>query len=134
MTNFAHGRRTAVSLNGTPLTVYLTTSQVEQNSDKHDVTTYGKDNHVYSGGLLDGAFTMSGVYDKTASVGPRAVIKPLIGTVVQLIHYPEGVGVGLPQDKFNVLIEKYVQTHPVADMITWSCDCQPSDAFDTTPQ
>lgn len=134
MTNFVHGRRTWVSLNGIELWVYITTSQVEKNSDKHDVTTYGKDDHVYSGGLRDGAITMSGIYDSTASVGPRAVIEPLRGTVVQFIHRPEGAGTGKPQDKVNVLVEKFVQTHPVADMITWSCDLQPSDAFDTTPQ
>jgi hypothetical protein len=116
------------------LWVYITTSQVEKNSDKHDVTTYGKDDHVYQGGLRDGAITMSGIYDSTASVGPRAVIEPLRGTVVQLIHRPEGAGTGKPQDKVNVLVEKFVQTHPVADMITWSCDLQPSDSFDTTPQ
>lgn len=134
MTNFVHGRRTFVSLNGSDISIYCTTSQLEKNSDKHDVTTYGKDDHVYNGGLRDGAFTMSGIYDSTASVGPRAVIEPLRGTVVQLIRRPEGTGTGKPQDKVNVLVEKYVETNPVADMVTWSCDMQPSDSFDTTPQ
>lgn len=134
MTNFVHGRRTVITLNGADLSIYCTTSQLEVNSDKHDVTTYGKDQHVYNGGLGDGASTMSGIYDSTASVGPRAVIKPLIGTVVQLIRRPEGTGTGKPQDKVNVLVEKYVETNPVADMVTWSCDMQPSDSFDTTPQ
>lgn len=134
MTNFVHGRRTWVSLNGAELWAYTTTSQTEKNSDKHDVTTYGKDDHVYSGGLRDGAITMSGIYDSTASVGPRAVIEPLRGTVVQFIKRPEGTGTGKPQDKVNVLVEKYVETSPVADMVTWSVDLQPSDAFDTTPQ
>jgi hypothetical protein len=131
---FAHGRKTAVKLNGTALTVYVTTSQVEKNSDKHDVTTYGKDAHVFNGGLLNGAFTMSGIYDNTAVSGPRALIQPLIGTNVTLVHYPEGIGSGKPMDTLTVLVEKYVQTHPVADMVTWSCDCQPSDTIDSTPQ
>lgn len=134
MTNFVHGRHTFVSLDGNDLSIYVTTSQIEKNSDKHDVTTYGKDDHVYSGGLGDGAFTMSGIYDSTASVGPRAVIEPLRGTVVELIRRPEGTGAGKPQDKVDVLVEKYVETNPVADMVTWSCDLQPSDSIDTTVQ
>lgn len=134
MTNFVHGRHTFVSLNGSDLSIYVTTSQLEQNADKHDVTTYGKDDHVYSGGLGNGAATMSGIYDSTASVGPRAVINPLIGTVVQLIRRPEGTGTGKPQDRVNVLVEKYVETNPVADMVTWSLDLQPSDTVDSTPQ
>lgn len=132
--NFVHGRHTFVSLNGSDLSTYTTTSQLEQNADKHDVTTYGKDDHVYSGGLGDGSFTMSGIYDSTASVGPRAVIIPLLGTTVQLIRRPEGTGSGKPMDKMNVIVEKYVETNPVADMVTWSLDLQPSDAVDSTPQ
>lgn len=134
MTNFVHGKNTFVSLNGSDLSTYATTSQLERNADKHDVTTYGKNDHVFQGGLGNGAFTMSGIYDSTASVGPRAVIEPLVGTVVQLIRRPEGTGSGKPQDKVNVLVEKYVETSPVADMVTWSLDLQPSDSVDSTPQ
>lgn len=134
MTNFVHGRNTFVSLNGSDLSIYTTTSQLERNADKHDVTTYGKNDHVFAGGLGNGAFTMSGIYDSTASVGPRAVLEPLVGTVVQLIRRPEGTGTGKPQDKVNVLVEKYVETSPVADMCTWSLDLQPSDSVDSTPQ
>src|SRR6187455_1286917 len=105
---FVHGRSTYVSLAGTNLSAFVTTSSFERTGDKHDVTTYGKNAHVFNGGLLSGSATMSGIYDNTASTGPRAVIEPLVSTVVQYIRRPEGTGAGRPQDRVNVIIDKYV--------------------------
>lgn len=130
---FVHGKDTFVSLNASDLSAFANTSTLTRKADKHDVTTYGKDDHVYTGGLGDGAFSMGGIYDNTAS-GPRDVIEPLIGTVVELIRRPEGTGSGLPQDTVDVLVEEYVETNPVADMVTWSVTLQPSDALVSTNQ
>lgn len=131
---FSHGRFTFVSLAGNNLSPFTTTSNFERTPDSHDVTTYGKNAHVFNGGLLNGTATMSGLYDNTAGSGPRAVIAPLIGTVVQYIRRPEGTGSGKPQDKVNVLVGKYVESSPVADQVTWSLDMQLSDDVDSTPQ
>lgn len=130
---FSHGKSTYISLNGVDLSGYTTTSQIEKNADKHDLTTYGRDNHVYGGGLLDGTATMSGLYDNGVS-GPRATIQALIGTVVTLVRRPDGTGAGKAQDSVSVLVEKYVETSPVADQVTWSCDMQLSGAVTTTAQ
>lgn len=129
-----HGRHTVVTLDGDDLTDYSNNSQLEFTADSHDVTTYGKNSHVFSGGLKGGTATISGVYDTTAGTGPRAVIQPLVGTVVSLVHQPEGAGSGLPQDVVDVLVTKYTQTHPVADMVTWAVDLQFSDDVDSTAQ
>jgi hypothetical protein len=131
--SFVHGKNTYVSLNGVDLSTYVTTSQLEKNADKHDVTTYGQATHVYNGGLLDGTATMSGVYDNGVS-GPRATIQALIGTTCTLVRRPDGTGSGKAQDSVTVLVEKYVETNPVADMVTWSCDMQLSGAVTTTAQ
>jgi hypothetical protein len=131
---FVHGKGTYVSLDGDDLSAYTTNSQLEINADSHDVTTYGKDSHVFAGGLKNGTATISGVYDNTASTGPRAVILPLVGTVVPLVHRPEGTGSSLPMDTVDVLVMKYTQTHPVADMVTWAVDLQFSDDVDSTAQ
>jgi len=122
--SFVHGKSTFVSLDGKNLSTFATESEMERNADKHDVTTFGKDSHVYQGGLGDGTSGMKGVYDNTAVTGPRAVIEPLIGTVVTFIRRPEGTGAGRPQDSVPVLVEKYTETNPVADMVTWSVDLQ----------
>lgn len=130
---FIHAKDTFISLAANNLSPYTNTSELDVGSDEHDVTCYGKDDHCYSGGLLTGAVTMGGVYDDTAS-GPKAVIEPLVGTVVTLIRRPEGTGSGLPQESLSVLVKRYVETNPVADMITWSCEMTKSDAIARTTQ
>lgn len=129
-----HGKGTVTKLNGTDLSAYCDNSTVEIESDEHDTTTYGKDAHVFNGGLLKSAFTVSGFYDSTASTGPRAVILPLVGTNVTFVHQPEGTGSGLPQDSVDVLVKKYSQTHPVADMVKWTVDLTGSDDVNSTAQ
>lgn len=130
---FVHGRNTFVSVDGDDLSVYTTQSDFERNSDEHDTTTYTKNAHCYSGGLLGGTFTMSGIYDNTAA-GPRDVLEPLIGTVVTVIRRPEGTGSGLPQDSFGGLLKKYNESSPVADMVKWSADFTVSDDVTSTNQ
>jgi len=130
-----HGRKTVFKLAGVDLTGYTNASAPEFSADNHDVTVYGKNSHVFAAGLKNGTMSVSGFYDSTAVTGPRAVMLPLIGAdPVQAIHQPEGTGSGLPQDKVLVLVTKYTQTHPVADMVTWSIDLQFSDDVDSTPQ
>lgn len=130
---FVHGKKTYVSLNGSDLSPFSNTSTMSRKADKHDVTTYGKDDHVYEGGLGDGTSSIGGTYDNTAT-GPRDVIEPLIGTVVPFIRRPEGTGAGLPQDSVNALVEEYVETAPVADYVSWSVTLQLSGAVTSTNQ
>lgn len=131
---FVHGKNTYVSLNAVNLSAYTNSSEFARTADSHDVTCYGKDDHVKAGGLGDGTFKMSGIYDNTAVSGPRAAIEPLIGTVVQLIRRPEGTGSGKPQDVVNVLVVGFTETSPVADMVSWSCDMELSDSVNSTAQ
>lgn len=123
----SHGKKTVCILNGTDLTGASNNSTVEISADKHDTTVYGKNSHIFDGGLLISNFTVSGFYDTSQTTGPKAVIQPIVGTKVTFIHRPEGTGVGLPQDTVTVLVEKYSQTSPVADMVTFSVDLQGSD-------
>ncbi len=132
--SFVHGKNTFISLNAKDLSAFTNSSELERGADKHDVTTYGKDDHVFNGGLRTGSALLEGVYDNSASNGPRAVIDPLIGTVVPLIRRTEGTGVGKPQQTCQVLVEKYNETNPVAEMVKWKCDLTISDAVTTTTQ
>ncbi|MGH3735835.1 MAG: hypothetical protein ACRDT6_09480 [Micromonosporaceae bacterium] len=130
---FVHGKDTVILLGATDLSAFANTSELTRSADTHDVTTYGKDDHVYSGGLGDGTATMAGIYDNGAT-GPRATIEPLIGTEVVLTRRPEGTGSGLPQDIVDVIINSYVETNAVADMVMWSCEMQLSDAVNSADQ
>lgn len=130
---FKHGRDTYISLAASDLSTYCNASELEVGADEHDVTTYGKDDHVVSGGLLNGKASISGIYNDDVA-GPRAVIEPLIGTVVTLIRRPLGTGSGLPQQSLSVHVKSYKESNPVADMIAWSCELTKSDAITRTTQ
>jgi hypothetical protein len=130
---FVHGSETYVSLNGTNLSTFTNNTEYEKNSDEHDVTTYGKNSHVFAGGLKGGTATISGVYDNGAA-GPRAIIEPLVGTVVAFVHRPEGTGSGLPQDTVNVLVKTYKESAPVADMRLWTSELTFSDDVTSADQ
>lgn len=125
---------TVVLLNGVDLSTFVNASELNRGSDEHDLTTYGKSAHVVAGGLLTGTATMSGFYDSAAGTGPRAVIRPLLGTVVTFVRRPEGTGSGKPQDSASVLVKSYVETAPVADYVTWSCEMTLSDVVTSTTQ
>jgi hypothetical protein len=129
-----HSKNTVTLLNGKDLSTYTTSSQVELSADTHDVTTYGKGSHVFAGGLKNGTGSISGIYDTTAVNGPRAVILPLVGLSCPFVHRPEGTGTGKPQDSVTVIVTKYTQTHPVADMVTWTVDLQFSDDVNSAAQ
>lgn len=130
---FVHAKDTFISLDANDLSSFTNTSELSRTADSHDVTTYGKDSHVFSGGLLNGNASMGGIYDSTTS-GPRDVIEPLIGTVVELIRRPEGTGSGLPEDAVNVLVTNYTETNAVASMVQWRADLQLSDDVTSTDQ
>ncbi len=132
--SLVHGRGVYVSLDGDDLSEFCNTSTPERTADSHDVTTYGKNSHVFQGGLLNGSGTIGGFYDSDTSGGPRAVIEPIIGDVVTYVDRPEGTGAGKPQRTVDALVMKYTESRPVADMITWSCDLQFSDDVTTVLQ
>lgn len=130
---FVHGKNTFVSLDSNDLSEFTNNTENTDEFDSHDVTTYGKNRHVFVGGLGNGTITISGIYDSTGG-GPRDVIKPLLGTVVEFIVRPEGTGEDLPEDTVDVLVMSYQETSPVADMVTWQAQLQMSDTLSTTDQ
>ncbi len=128
-----HSKATVIIVDGNDISQYANDSNRERGSNTEDVTTYGKNAEVYAGTLLTGAFGCSGKYD-TSATGPRAVLDPLVGTTVNIKYRPEGTGSGKPQDSFDAVITKYVETAPVAGYRLWSLETQPSDVWDTTDQ
>lgn len=129
---FQHGKDTFISLGAVDLSDFTTTSQIEQTADSHDVTTYGKDAHVKQGGLLDGTATMSGIYDNATTATPKLTIQPWVGQTKELIRKIPQAGGTVIVDTVDVVVKKYTETAPVADMISWSADFEMSDDLATT--
>lgn len=130
---FIHGKGSAYSLDDNDLSIYGTQIKFSRKADKHDVTTHGRNSHVYFSGLKDGTASIEGIYDNTAVTGPAVTLKALIGGPnVELVYMPEGDAVGKPVATVMVLVETYDETAPVADMVKFSCELQFSgDVADT---
>lgn len=128
-----HSKHTVIIIDSNDISQFATDSTCEQSAGTEDNTTYGKDAIVKDPTLLTGGFSCSGKYDDSAT-GPRAVLKPLVGTKVTVQYRPEGTGSGLPQDEFQAVITKYTETAPVAGYRTWALDTEPSDEWDSSDQ
>lgn len=106
-------------LNAVNITDFVDTVTITESADSLDVTTFGNDGHRKRGGLTDGSIAIGGVYDTTSN-GPHDVIKPLLGTNVAFDWRPEGTGTGLPKTTGTVLVQNYVESDPVADIVRWT--------------
>lgn len=129
-----HGRKTVVTVATKDVSPFTKTSTYERNADSHDISGYGADDKTFAGGQRYAKFTLGGTYDNTASTGPRNVFNTALGTTLAVIRKVEGTGTGLPQDAFNAVLTKYVETNPVDDMISWSAEMDISGAITTTAQ
>lgn len=132
--SFIHGKGVVHTIDGKSLTAYTNKITFKRESDVHDVTTFGKNSKVYFAGLKDGSAKMEGIYDNTATTGPGAVLRPMIGGVaVDLVFRPEGSAVGRPTSTVSVIVKSYEEDSSVKDMITFSADLQfSSDIVDST--
>lgn len=132
---FKHGKDTIFKVNSVDLSAYTNTSQFELGMDEHDVTCYGASGHAVAGGLQNGKVSFGGVYD-SGTTGPRKTLQTLVkaGATITVVRQPEGTGSGKPQDSASVLLTKYVETAPVADMISWTCEGTVSGVVDITAQ
>ena len=106
-------------LDSEDLSDFIDTVTFTGSADSLDVTTYGNGGHRKRGGLTDGSISIGGVYDTTAG-GPRAIVKPLVGTVAAFDWRPEGTGTGKPKSTGSVLVQNYVESSPVADIVRWT--------------
>ena len=106
-------------LNSADLSDFVDTVTVTDPADSLDVTTYGNAGHRKRGGLRAATVAIGGVYDTTSS-GPHDVIPALIGTVVDVAWRPEGTGTGLPATTGKVLVQSYVESSPVAEIVRWT--------------
>ena len=122
----SHGKLTNITIATKNISPYVKNSSLERNAKTHDLTGYQPtgDAEIYGGGLRNARFSCSGVYDNTVSVGPRLVLLNQEGNTLAIVRLPEGSGTGKPSEAFNAILEKYTETNPHDDYVTWSADFQ----------
>lgn len=106
-------------LNAVDISAHLDTVTITESHDNLDITTFGQVGHRKRGGLSDGTIAIGGTYD-TAVTGMHDVLKPLLGTVVAFVWRPEGTGAGKPNTTGSVLVQNYVESAPVAEIVRWT--------------
>ena len=134
MAGRVHSKLTVWKIGANDISGYCNSSNLDRKADSHDTTVYGMNSHRKDGGLGDGTVSLGGFYDSTAVSGPRAVLEPALGTVVEITHQPEGAGAGKPQDVFDALLTSYKEDKPIADYVTWTADFEISGDVDSTAQ
>lgn len=130
----SHGRFTIITVATKDISPFTKNSQIERAAGTHDITGYGVDDKLYAGGTRDNKFTCSGVYDNTVLVGPSIVLAGVVGSTLAIIRKVEGTGTGKPQQAFNAVLEKFVESNPHDDMVTWSADFQITGPVTPTTQ
>ena len=123
---FVHGKGTVTSIDAKDMSVFGTQVEYELKAETHDVTTFGNDDKVFSGGLRESSMKMEGNYDDTETTGPAAALEPLVGQVVELIYKPEGAA-GLTRT-VDVVVKQYTETSSINDMIKFAVQLQGSGA------
>lgn len=113
------GADAVLTVNAVALTDFVDTVTFTKSADSLDITTFGNNGHRKRGGLTAGSVSIGGVYDTTTG-GPHDVLQSLVGTVVAFSWRPEGTGSGLAQYAGNVLVQNYVESAPVADVVRWT--------------
>lgn len=88
----AHGKDTAVYLNGRNAGTYLKSADATHTADTHETTTMGASYVTRVGGLFDSKMALDGIYDGTATTGIYALAKAALSSssVSILTVYPLG--------------------------------------------
>lgn len=129
---YVHGKNTSITVDGTA--VKAKTSGFNRSRDSHDTTGYGDNGHTFAGGLTNGTFTMSGVYDNTASTGNIAVLEAAWAETdnasgeLAIVVYPEGNTSSKPKYEFDAVMTGLDFSDPVDDMVQWTANFQISGA------
>lgn len=126
--SYVHGKNTQITVAGS--VVKAKTSAFNRARDSHDTSGYGDDGHTFGGGLTNGTFTMSGVYDNTVTTGNIAVLEAAWEDTdndegaLEIVRYPEGNTSGKPKQTFTAVMTGLDQSDPVDDMVQWTANFQ----------
>lgn len=129
-----HGRLTILTVATKDISLATKTSTFSGSADVHDTTGYTLANRTKTGGLIDGKFTASGMYDLTTVTGTAAALEGKEGTSQAIVRKIAGTGTGKPSEVFTGVLAKFDVSDPVDDIVTWAAEWEVSGVVDRTPQ
>jgi hypothetical protein len=101
---------------------YIKTIDFNQSADANDTTTKGAEGRTWRPGLTDGEIRITGLWDDTASVGSRTVLRSLVGieTTVGYEYGPEGNTSGMEKESGECVLTQYDESSPIDDMMAFT--------------
>lgn len=122
MPTFVHGKNSRVYWNALDVSAYLNSAGLSATIDTGDSTTFGSDSKTYVPGQRDRTFTSGGLYDKDLQIGPALAVEAGV-----LTFCPGGASaIGDLAWMSSIISTTYDQSAPVADLVAFSWDAQPS--------
>ena len=112
---------------------YCSNISVKRSNDTPDTTTFGATGHTYLATLTDGDITISGLWDKTATVGSQTVFSALVGDSdgAAFIWGPEGNASGKVKYSGTLILSDYTESAEVAGLVLFSVSAKISGAVTT---
>lgn len=112
------------------LSTYVTSTDWNPTQDTHDDTTYGQTGHTFRGGLTNGTVTINGMWDRTATTGPDAVLTAMLAVKTPTAYEfgPDGNAAGKIKKSGNCVLNSYSVSAPVADLVSFSASFNLSGA------
>jgi hypothetical protein len=112
------------------LTTYLTDVAENFSQDVAETTTKGQTPKSYVQGHTDATISISGRWDNTATTGPDAVLRGLIGDTgtVGFEFGPEGGTVGDIKYSGECICTSYQISSPLADVVGFTAEFQVTGA------
>lgn len=129
-----HGRLTILLVATKDISLATKTSTFSGSADVHDTTGYTLANRTKVGGLIDGKFTASGLYDLTAVTGTPVALEGKEGVTQAIDRKVAGTGTGKPHEVFSAVLAKFDVSDPVDDIVTWSAEWEVTGVVDRTTQ
>lgn len=117
-----HGRLTVLKVNALDVSSATKTSTFSGSADVHQTSGYGVTNHTKVGGIIDGKFTASGMYDLGTVTGTGLALEGKEGVTQPIIRQIAGAGSGKPQEVFSGVLAKFDVSDPVDDIVTWAAE------------
>ena len=93
---FVHGKSTKFLVAEVDLSTYFKETNVSQQIDMAETSTYGNTYKTFIQGLASATINASGLYDSTATVGPDAKLNSILAStsVIPVTFAPEGLAIG----------------------------------------
>jgi len=128
-----HGHNAQFTYNSNDVSPYVTDVTFKRSNDVHDTTCYGSSAHTYLAGLVDGEITVTGLWDKTSTVGSEVVFNGAVGVAAASAFAwgPEGSTAGDVKYTGNAVLKDYQESAPVADLVKFTATLSISGAVTT---